>query len=80
MGAGEARRCSRVLCSDMFLEIRLVCKSCATVATNERPLAQVNFVHMPPQLCVSREELATGGALKRLLPQVDSLVVGLHNI
>jgi len=33
---------------------------------------------MPLQMCVSSEELATGGALKRFLSKVDGIVVSLH--
>ena len=59
----------------MSLEMRLVCKSCATVLTDEWSLAQVNFVHMPLKITVSLERLPAGVALERLLPKVDGLVV-----
>jgi len=67
-----------VLRSNMSLEMRLVCKSCATVLTDEWSLAQVNFVHMPLKISISLEELPTGVALKPLLPKVDGVVMHLH--
>jgi len=78
VSAGEARRRIGVLPCNMFLEMSLLCKSCATVLANERSLAQVNFVHMTNQMVVMSEELPTGGTLERLLPKVDCLVVALH--
>jgi len=62
----------------MFLEVTLECKSCATVSTNEWSLAQVNIIHMTLQMSALSEELPAGGALERLLPKMDGLVVTLH--
>jgi len=63
----------------MSLEMRLVCKSLATVSTNEWSLAQVNLVHMTLQMYVLSEELPTGDALERLLPKVNCLEVPMHD-
>ena len=62
----------------MALKMMSVCKRCSTVATDEWPLAQMNFVHVLLQMMAKLEELPTGDALVRLLIKVDCLEVALH--
>ena len=62
----------------MALEVSSLGKRCSAVSADEWPLAQMNFVHMPLQSTILREELPTGDALVRLLLEVDCLEVLLH--
>ena len=78
MGAGKARRHSRMLRCDVALELLNSGKCCSTVSTDEWPLAQMNCVHVLLQVTVMLEKLPTGDALERLLLQMDGLVVLLH--
>ena len=78
VGAGKPWRGRGVHRRDMALENPSSCKRCSTVATDEWPLAQMNFVHVLLQINILLEELPTGDALERLLLEVDCLVVALH--
>jgi len=78
MGAGKARRHSRMLRCDMPLQAPDLCKCCSTVSADAWPLAQMNCAHVPVQVTTLLEKLPTGYALERMLSEVDSLVVRLH--
>lgn len=63
---------------NVSLQVTSFCKCSSTVFTDERPLAQMNPIHMLVQVLVGGEELPTGVALVHLLPEVDHPVVPLH--